>query len=61
MTIELTGEGGKGDSPRPTSVSRDVKDLRYTLAFGSEEEKSEARIKLIEVGVIRDDTKNMEE
>ena len=53
--IELTGEGGKGDSPRPVSVSKAIKDLRYTLAFGSEEERLEARMELVRLGVIKDE------
>ncbi len=53
--IELTGEGGKGGFPRPASVSKAIKDLRYTLAFGSEEEKLEARMELVRLGEISDD------
>ena len=53
--IELTGEGGKGDVVRPTSVSKAIKDLRYTLAFGSEEEKLEARMELVRIGEIKDE------
>ena len=53
--IELTGEGGKGDSPRPTSVSKVIKDLRYTLAFGNAEEKLEARMELVALGEIKDE------
>lgn len=47
---ELTGEGGKGSSPRPIKVTMEVFELRHTLIWGTAEEKEEARRKLIEIG-----------
>lgn len=49
---KLTGEGGKGSSPRPYSVTREVYELRRTLVWGTSEEKAEARKKLITMGEI---------
>ena len=52
---ELTGEGGKGSSPRPYSVSDDVFSLRHTLVFSRDEkEREQARKKLIEMGEIKE-------
>lgn len=43
---------GKGSRQRPTQVSMLIADLRYDLAFGTDEQKKVAREKLIELGVI---------
>ncbi len=47
-----TNSGGKGSSPRPYSVTREVYELRRTLVWGTSEEKAEARKKLIKMGEI---------
>ena len=46
----------KGSTTRPSSVPREIRDLRYQLIFGTESEKQEARKRLIELGVIHADT-----
>lgn len=52
---ELTGDGGKGSVTRPSSLPKSVVDLKWDLAFGTEEEKAEARRILVEMGEIRDE------
>lgn len=42
-------DGGKGDKRRPCNVSKEVVDLRWKLAFGTEDEKLEAKNKLKEL------------
>lgn len=51
--IKGTGEGGKGPSSRPYSVTREVYELRRTLIWGTKEEKIEARKQLVEMGEIK--------
>jgi hypothetical protein len=46
---------GKGSSPRPFSVPREVFELRLALVWGTAEEKAEARKKLIQMGEINDE------
>jgi hypothetical protein len=46
---------GKGSSPRPFGVTREVFELRLTLVWGTAEEKVEARKKLIQMGEIGDE------
>ena len=43
---------GKGDRPRASQVTMQIANLRYDLAFGTEEQKKLARAKLIELGVL---------
>ncbi len=53
----MSNEGntnGKGSSPRPYSVTREVFELRRTLIWRTTEEKLEARKKLIEMGEIKE-------
>ena len=45
---------GKGSSPRPYSVTREVFELRRTLIWGTSEEKLEARKKLLVMGEIKE-------
>lgn len=37
---------GKGDKPRPYSVTQEIYVLRYQLAFGTDEEKEDAKARL---------------
>jgi hypothetical protein len=46
---------GKGSSPRPFSVPKEVFELRLTLVWGTAEEKAEARKRLIQMGEINDE------
>ena len=47
----------KGSRQRPCAVSMLIADLRFDLAFAKTEEKKEAaRKKLIELGVLKEET-----
>ena len=53
MTVATNG---KGSSPRPYSKPLQVLDLRRDLIWGTDKEKHLARLKLVEMGEIKDDT-----
>jgi hypothetical protein len=55
MMVMSDNNAGKGSSPRPFSVPKEVFELRLTLVWGTAEEKAEARKRLIQMGEINDE------